>query len=232
MPSRTRGSWTKRSPATAAALELKPDYAEAHNNLGVAFEDQGKLDEAVACYRRALELKPDYAEAHNNLGDALQGQGKLDEAVACYRRALELKPDYPEAHNNLGNALKDQGKLDEAVACYHRALELKPDYAEAHVNRALAWLLDGGLATRLAGVRMAVADQAVAASPFPAAPVGRRSSGRENHPAARRTRAGRHDPVRPLRAAGQTAGGSVIVECQKPLLPLLATCPGIDRLVA
>ena len=97
-------------------------------------KDQGKLDEAVACYRRALELKPDYAEAHNNLGNALKDQGKLDEAVACYRRALELKPDYAEAHNNLGNALKDQGKLDEAVACYRRALELKPDFAEAHDN--------------------------------------------------------------------------------------------------
>ena len=91
-------------------------------------KDQGKLDEAIACYRRALELKPDYAEAHNNLGNALKDQGKLDEAVACYRRALELKPDYAEAHNNLGNVLKDQGKLDEAVACYRRALELKPDY--------------------------------------------------------------------------------------------------------
>ena len=54
---------------------------------------QGKLDEAVACYRRALELKPDYAEAHNNLGVVFKDQGKLDEAVACCRRALELKPD-------------------------------------------------------------------------------------------------------------------------------------------
>ena len=64
--------------------------------------DQGKLDEAIACYRRALELKPDYAVAHNNLGNALKDQGKLDEAAACYRRALELKPDYAAAHNNLG----------------------------------------------------------------------------------------------------------------------------------
>ena len=72
----------------------------------IALKDQGKLDEAVACYRRALELKPDYAEAHNNLGNALKDQGKLDEAVACYRRALELKPDFAEAHNNLGNALR------------------------------------------------------------------------------------------------------------------------------
>ena len=73
----------------------------AHNNLGNALKDQGKLDEAVACYRRALELKPDFAEAHNNLGNALKDQGKLDEAIACYRRALELKPDYAEAHSNL-----------------------------------------------------------------------------------------------------------------------------------
>ena len=51
-------------------MELKPDYAEAHNNLGNAFKDRGKLDEAAACYRRALELKPDYAEAHSNLGAA------------------------------------------------------------------------------------------------------------------------------------------------------------------
>ena len=127
------------------ALELKPDYAEAHNNLGNALKEQGKLDEAVACCRRALELKPDYAEAHNNLGVALKEQGKLDEAIACYRRALELKPDFAEAHNNLGNALKDQGKLDEAVACYRRALELKPDYAEAHNN------LGNALRTREAG---------------------------------------------------------------------------------
>ena len=69
-------------------MELKPDFAEAHNNLGNTLKDQGKLDEAVACYRRALELKPDYAAAHNNLGVVLKGQGKLDEAVACYRRAL------------------------------------------------------------------------------------------------------------------------------------------------
>ena len=46
------------------ALELKPDYAEAHNDLGNAFYEQGKLDEAVVRYRRALELKPDYRRCH------------------------------------------------------------------------------------------------------------------------------------------------------------------------
>ena len=69
------GSQGKLDEAVACcrrALELKPDFAEAHSNLGNALQDQGKLDEAVACYRRALELKPDFAEAHSNLLLALQ----------------------------------------------------------------------------------------------------------------------------------------------------------------
>jgi predicted O-linked N-acetylglucosamine transferase (SPINDLY family) len=116
------------------ALVLRPEWAEAHFNLGNAWKDQGKLDESIACYQRALQLKPDYAEAHNNLGLSWRDQGDVDRAVACYQRALQLKPDYAEAHNNLGNVLNLQGKLEEATACYQRALELKPGYAEAHNN--------------------------------------------------------------------------------------------------
>ena len=116
------------------ALQLKPDYAEAHNNLGNVFKDQGKPDEAAACYQRALQLKPDYALAHYNLGVVWQDRGNLDEAVACYRQALKRDPAYAEAHNNLGNALKDQGNLDEAVASFRRAVELKPDVHTAHSN--------------------------------------------------------------------------------------------------
>ena len=78
----------------------------AHNNLGNVFSDQGKPDEAVACYQRALQLKPDYADAHNNLGNVFKDQGKPDEAVACYQRALQLKPDFAEVHNNLGNVFR------------------------------------------------------------------------------------------------------------------------------
>ncbi len=46
------------------ALELKSDYAEAHNNLGVVLAEQRNLDEAAACYQRRLQLNPNFAEAH------------------------------------------------------------------------------------------------------------------------------------------------------------------------
>lgn len=116
------------------ALTIRPDYAEAHNNLGNALKDEGRFDEAIVHYERALSLKSDYADAHNNLGTALKARGNLVDAVASYQRALELRPDYAEAHNNIGNALVDQGKASEAVTSYTRALSLRPDYFEAHNN--------------------------------------------------------------------------------------------------
>jgi protein O-GlcNAc transferase len=94
----------------------------------------GRLDEAIACYRRAIELKPELPEAHANLGAALKEQGRLDEAVGCYRRAIELRPELPEAHANLGAALQEQGWLDDAIVCCRRAIALKPDFPLAHNN--------------------------------------------------------------------------------------------------
>ena len=49
------------------ALAIKPDYAEAYNNMGDALKEQGKLEEAIEAYNKALAIKPDYAEAHRHL---------------------------------------------------------------------------------------------------------------------------------------------------------------------
>ena len=116
------------------AIQIKPDYAEAHNNLGLAFQDLGRLDEAEAGLRRAIQIKPDYAEAYSNLGITLKALGRLDEAEVCYRRALQIKPNYADAHYNLGNTLHELSRLAEAEASYRRALQIKPDLAEAHSN--------------------------------------------------------------------------------------------------
>jgi len=115
---------------------LKPDYADAHSNLGVAFVAQGKLDAAVEHYERALAIDPGHVGAHNNLAAALAKQGRMDEAVTHYRHVLAIDSNNAEAHNDLGNVLQMQGKLDEAMALYGRAIAIKPAYAEAHLNRA------------------------------------------------------------------------------------------------
>src|SRR5262249_60734905 len=67
------------------AIELDPNVASWHNNLGNALREQGKPDEAIAAHRKAIELDPKYAPAHTGLGNALYDQGKLDEAIAAHR---------------------------------------------------------------------------------------------------------------------------------------------------
>ena len=52
-------------------IRLKPDYAEAHNNLGTALGLGGQTDEAIREFQEALRLKPNYAEARKNLIVAL-----------------------------------------------------------------------------------------------------------------------------------------------------------------
>lgn len=104
-------------------------FAEA-----IAHHHAGRLDQAVADYKRTLAVRPTYAEAHNNLGNALRALGRPEEAEASYRSALAIRPDYAEAHNNLGNVLRDLDRLQEAESSFRLALEAKPDFAEAHIN--------------------------------------------------------------------------------------------------
>jgi predicted O-linked N-acetylglucosamine transferase (SPINDLY family) len=127
------------------ALALKPDHADALNNMGNTLKDQGRLDDALGAYERALALKPDYADFHYNMGNTLKEKGRLDDALAAYGRALALKPDYADVHYNMGNTLKDKGRLDDALAAYERVLALKPEYAFAYNNMGVTLQEQGKL---------------------------------------------------------------------------------------
>ena len=127
------------------ALAIKPEYADAYNNMGNAFQEQGKLEEAVEAYNKVLAIKPDYADAYNNMGTALKDQGKLEEAIEAYNEALAIKPDYAEAYNNMGITLQEQGKLDEAIEAYNKGLAIKADFAEAYNNMGVTLQEQGKL---------------------------------------------------------------------------------------
>ena len=116
------------------ALQLAPNPARAHLNIGNVLLLKGDLQGALDAFRTAIKHKPDYAGAYYNIGNALLGNGQFDEAATSYRLALEIEPDYAEVHCVLGIALKELGQLDDAVASFRRALEIKPDLTEAQTN--------------------------------------------------------------------------------------------------
>jgi tetratricopeptide (TPR) repeat protein len=98
------------------ALQLKPDFASCHNNLGMAFIVQGKLAEGVASFRHAARCKPDFVAALSNLGNALRELGQLEEAIGVLQHAQRICPDSKEVRSNLSIALETQRKLNDANA--------------------------------------------------------------------------------------------------------------------
>src|SRR5262249_40755633 len=100
--------------------------AVTESNVGVALQQERRLDEAIDHYRRAVALRPDYAPAFNNLGSALRARGRRDEAVASYRKALELRPEFAGAHYNLANLLVDEGNPAAAIDHFEQALRNEP----------------------------------------------------------------------------------------------------------
>ena len=128
------GRVTDSFMAMQKSVELAPQDAEAHYNLGGTLQGLGRLDAAEESYMRALALKPDFAEAQYNLGNTLKALERLDEAEVSYVKALALKPAHAEAHNNLANTLLELGRLDEAEASYTQAILLKFNLHEAHYN--------------------------------------------------------------------------------------------------
>ena len=83
-------------------LSLSESPARA---LGLALQARGRLDEAVAEYRKAVAVDPKLYPAWSNLGAALLDQRKPDEAITALREALRLEPGHPghaRDHNHLG----------------------------------------------------------------------------------------------------------------------------------
>ena len=130
--------WKNSATLFQHALTINAENYVAHNNLGAALIQQGKIEEGISHYTKALEINPNYWLAYSNFGGYLVGQGKVEEAMHHCSEAVRLNPNSPEAHSNLGLALALQGKFEEAAAHYSEALRLRPEYAHAHRNLGLA----------------------------------------------------------------------------------------------
>jgi hypothetical protein len=97
---------------------MRPEFADAHENLAHALADRGSLAAAAAAFRTALALRPDCARTHDDLAAVLLEQGLRAEAVTGFRTAIALQPDLANAHHNLAMALLGGGDLAEGFGEY------------------------------------------------------------------------------------------------------------------
>jgi len=135
--------WKNNLTLFKHALKVTAKNYVAHDSLGNALAQQGKVEEAIDHYYEALKIKPNLVNLHNNLGVALLEQRKVKEAMSHYDIALRLNADYAETYNNFGVAWFTVGEFDKAIAHYHEALRLDPAYGKAHNNMGNALVEHG-----------------------------------------------------------------------------------------
>ena len=96
-------------------LELDPDHADAHLNLGRLLHEEGEFAAAEKHYRHALHARPDDATAVFNLGVVLQDLQRSDEAIEAYKSAIKIDADYADAYYNLSGLFEELGQTDLAI---------------------------------------------------------------------------------------------------------------------
>ena len=120
------------------AINIKPDYYEAHFNLGVVYHEIHNYHEAIKCYEAALSIHPNYPIAHNNLGLIYLRNNQVDKAIQHFDFATTYNPNYFEAYNNLGAALIESKDINRAISSIKKAIEINPNYAQAYDNLGIS----------------------------------------------------------------------------------------------
>ncbi|NEO44729.1 MAG: tetratricopeptide repeat protein [Moorea sp. SIO4A3] len=91
-------------------MAIKPDFAEAWINRGVALHKLYRYSEAIEAYNQALELNPNSADAWSNKGAAYWAKGQYDRAINAMEKALQIQPNHPNARNLRQQAREKLGR--------------------------------------------------------------------------------------------------------------------------
>jgi tetratricopeptide (TPR) repeat protein len=137
------GKLTEAADAYRAVLKLKPDYVEAHANLGVVLARLGKYEEAIVAYETAYRLAPHLTPILLNLGIAHYRAGQFARAVDVFPQFLEKNPDSVQARQLYGLSLAALERYEEAIK------QLEPMRDVAQPDPAVLYTL--GLAYLRAG---------------------------------------------------------------------------------
>ncbi|MBE9202513.1 hypothetical protein IQ218_02315 [Synechocystis salina LEGE 06099] len=96
------------------AIEINPESPENHYILGMIFEKQAKVNEAIIAYKLSIQQNNSYLNAYENLINLLKKQNKIDEAITLCESGLSLIPSSSTLHNLLGDCYQSVGQIKKS----------------------------------------------------------------------------------------------------------------------
>jgi Flp pilus assembly protein TadD len=213
-------------------LILDPDFAPAWANLGIALRKLGKFETSVICTGRAIALAPQNPAFLANYGNCLADLDRFDEAYKAYAEAIRLMPDDFTLRYNYAIALRDGMQLEKARTLFNELLKSHSDNIEIVWDAAMTCLQlgdfkNGWQAFEVRFQRPVMARERI----YKNAPRwrGEDIKGKtvlvyEEQGFGDTILCSRYIPLI------QAQGGTVILECKRPLHKLFSAIPGIKRI--
>jgi tetratricopeptide (TPR) repeat protein len=221
------------------ALRINPNQAEVWFNLGVAQSRLGRTQEALISFESMIALSPLSSAGHLQRAATLARLGRYQDALAACDETARLFPDHSVTAKQRGLALQWCGDYQQAFREFDRAIELQPDHAEAWVSKAFLMMMLGDLPGGFALYEWRWRMSARQASPQRSARDNSRPLWLGESDIAGKTiliylEQGLGDVIQFCRYAtlAANAGARVIVEVQSSLVDLMASLPGVSRVVS
>lgn len=122
-------------------IELKKDHADAYNNMGYAYLELGRWDDAIDACQKALEVVTyDTPErAMTMIGWAYHKKGESARALDMLKRALNMKDNQPDTENRIATIYLEEGRLDKAKIILQDLAQRVPRFASARLNLGIVY---------------------------------------------------------------------------------------------
>ncbi len=134
----SKGDFADAAAAYERAVELRPDDAETHKNLGLAYGETGEEEKAEAAFRTSFSLDGNAAAAQY-LARILYNTKQFEEALEYVEKALDKDRRSTSAYNLKGVILNQLGRYEESAGSFQAALVLTPDDVHIQVNLGIAY---------------------------------------------------------------------------------------------
>jgi adenylate cyclase len=139
----------KAREASARALKLDPQSAEAHVAAAQGFSMEQRYADAAAEFERAIELDPTLFDAHYYYARSCFKNGDLEKSLRLFRQAQSVRPDDYQAVYLEALVLTQLRGWNEAREAYQRGLESSHKHLALNPHDARAYVLGAGACARL-----------------------------------------------------------------------------------
>lgn len=116
------------------STEINPESIDALNNLGNVYSEMGRMEDAIAQYKKALKADPENMSSMFNLGVAYAQADRTDEAIEIFLQVAEREPRFPPVHDLLSRLYLQSG--NHIAALLHTKLldRLQPGQFEVRMQ--------------------------------------------------------------------------------------------------